>query len=74
MTRLINADALLKAICSYPYGYRGMIKSEIENQPTVDAVPIKWLTAQAENPSNSDELRNAIDYIVYTLWAEREEE
>lgn len=39
-----------------------------------DAIPISWLTAQAENPSNSDELRNAIDHIVYKLWAEREEE
>lgn len=39
-----------------------------------DAIPISWLTAQAENPSNSDELRNAIDDIVYRLWAERKEE
>lgn len=41
--RPIDADALLKAICSYPYGYRGMIKSEIENQPTVDAIPIEYI-------------------------------
>lgn len=39
-----------------------------------DAIPISWLTAQAENPSNSDELRNAIDDIVYRLWTERKEE
>jgi len=46
MTRYIDADALLKAIIGYPYGYRGMIESEIENQPTVDAEPIrhgKWI-------------------------------
>lgn len=45
MTRLIDADALLQAIINYPYGYRGMIESEIENQPTVDAEPVrhgKW--------------------------------
>lgn len=45
----------------------------LKEAPTIDAIPIKWLTAQAENPSNSDRLRNAIDYIVYTLWAERSE-
>jgi len=46
MARLIDADALLKAIANYPYGYRRMIESEIENQPTVDAVPVrhgKWI-------------------------------
>ena len=46
MTRYIDADALLKAIANYPYGYRGMIESVIENQPTVDAEPIrhgKWM-------------------------------
>ena len=39
-----------------------------------DAIPVSWLTAQAENPSNSDEVRNAIDHIVYRLWKERKEE
>lgn len=43
MTRLIDADALLKAIIEYPYGYRGMIESEIADQQTVDAIPIEWL-------------------------------
>ena len=37
--RLIDADALLKDINDYPYGYRGMIKDTIAIQPTVD--PIK---------------------------------
>ena len=39
-----------------------------------ETIPIKWLIAQAENPSNSDEIRNAIDHIVYKLWPEREKE
>lgn len=38
--RPIDADALLKAFADFPYGYRGMIKLEIENTPTIDAVPI----------------------------------
>lgn len=49
MARLINADALLKAIINYPYGYRGMIESEIENQPTMDAEPVrhgKWINRE----------------------------
>ena len=36
MTRLIDADALLNDIKDFPYGYRGMIKSVIENQPTIE--------------------------------------
>lgn len=44
--RLIDADALLQAIIEYPYGYRGMIEVEIENQPTVDAIPIEYIKNQ----------------------------
>lgn len=40
MARLIDADALLKDIDDYPYGYRGMIKDTIAMQPTVDAVEV----------------------------------
>ena len=64
-------------LTDWEYGYTCGIEraeSEIECALTVDAIPISWLTAQAENPSNSDELRNAIDHIVYKLWAERKEE
>ena len=37
--RLIDADALLNAVKDFPYGYRGMIKSVIENQPTIEERP-----------------------------------
>lgn len=50
------------------------VREKVRALPTVDAIPVSWLTAQAENPSNSDSLRNAIDHIVYTMWAERKEE
>lgn len=33
--RLIDADKLLEAIKYLPYGYRGIIKDVIYNQPTV---------------------------------------
>ena len=74
MTRLINADAIPYVtdetyLHEFDYAYR----YAIDALPTVEAIPIEWLTAQADNPSNSDKLRNAIDYIVYTLWAERKD-
>ncbi len=75
--RLIDADALIEHLKNDPlfdlveqYGLTRMIETEI----TIEAIPIAWLTAQAENPSNSDEVRNAIDHIVYRLWAEKKEE
>ena len=82
MTRLIDADklkfvpALIEPVLvgDESHWETIILKDRIDNAPTVDAIPIKWLTAQADNPSNSDKLRNAIDYIVYTLWAERKEE
>jgi hypothetical protein len=74
VTRLIDADAIPYVtdetyFHEFDYAYR----YAIDALPTVEAIPIEWLTAQADNPSNSDKLRNAIDYIVYTLWAERRE-
>ena len=33
--RLIDADRLLRDIADFPYGYRGMIKAVIANQPTI---------------------------------------
>ena len=46
--RLIDADALLNDIKDFPYGYRGMIKSVIENQPTIEErKQSKWLKPYA---------------------------
>lgn len=41
--RLIDADALLKDINDYPYGYRGMIKDTIARQPTVVPKHGHWI-------------------------------
>lgn len=38
--RLIDADALLKDINDYPYGYRGMIKDTMAIQQTVDTIEV----------------------------------
>lgn len=74
--RLIDADALIDKYQREDSVdvFRYEVIKDLDNAPTVDVIPIKWLTAQADNPSNSDMLRNAIDYIVYTLWAERKED
>lgn len=74
--RLIDADELDIYDVSPAYGMcvMGVTQEDIDDAPTVDAIPVSWLTAQAENPSNSDSLRNAIDHIVYSMWAERKEE
>lgn len=72
MDDYINRDALLKELMLDPIG-RMLIKRYnldgfIKAQPTVEAIPIKWMIEQAENPSNSDAIRNALDHIVYALW------
>ena len=38
--RLIDADAVLKAVNDFPFGYRGMIRNVVYNTPTIDAVEI----------------------------------
>lgn len=43
--RLVDADALLKDINDYPYGYRGMIKDTIAKQPTVEPKQGRWINA-----------------------------
>lgn len=78
--RLIDADTVKAvfeekssvAVCGVEL-CKAIIR-RIDEAPTVDAIPIKWMIEQVENPSNSDAIRNALDYIVYTLWEERKEE
>lgn len=73
--KLIDADEIAWVDSYYSDGDKKPYKIAYSDElpPTVDAIPIKWLLEQAENPSNTDAIRNAIDYIVYTLWAERKE-
>ncbi|MBQ1296901.1 MAG: hypothetical protein IIY21_22845 [Clostridiales bacterium] len=41
--RQIDADALLKDINDYPYGYRGMVKDTIAKQPTIEPKNGRWI-------------------------------
>ena len=38
--RLIDADAVLKAVNDFPFGYRGMIRNVVYNAPTIDAIAV----------------------------------
>ena len=47
--RLIDADALIKAIADFPYGYRGMIKNVIAEQPTIHSEQ-RWIPVSERLP------------------------
>ena len=57
MTRLIDANDLIKAILDFPNcenGYsdaydKEFIVCEIEEQPTVDAIPVEWIEEYMNN-------------------------
>lgn len=85
MTRLIDADSI-------PWDVEGVgeipviTKEEIDEMPTVDAVPLKWiirriegLNIQAENSTDGNKWAEfvreafALEKIV-KFWAERKEE
>ena len=54
MTRYIDADALEKAIADLPYGYRGMVRGIIAEQPTADVRENrkgKWIYCDDESIS-----------------------
>lgn len=64
-------------LTDWEYGYTCGIEraeSEIESAPTVDAIPIKWLYEQSDNPDRSDRFRNACDLVAMTWLEERKEE
>ena len=53
MSRLIDADELINAIADFPYGYRGMIKNVIAEQPTVEERKGKWIPCSERLPKES---------------------
>ena len=71
MTRLIDADALLK----YKSDHETISTHLIYNAPTVDAVPISFveeMKAWAEE-NGFDMYVNDLNYLL-SVWAERKEE
>lgn len=81
MTRLINADKVLKkaetmyvAIDSSLNSVLAVNAYDIKHAPTVEAIPIKWLYEQSDNPDRSDAFRNACDLVAMAWRAEREED
>lgn len=65
--RLIDADKLLKDLDSSPF-VKYAVDSLIEEQPTVNAIPVEWLKKYAE------EHRSSLEEFRYMFmdWRERE--
>jgi len=82
--RLINADEIVYeetlrcaghiGNCSTYYHDRHVWDGDIDKMPTVEAIPIKWLYEQSDNPDRSDRFRNACDLVAMIWLEEREEE
>lgn len=87
MTRYIDADELLKEMDLYIERLQRMYKRRLrkgevgvfldlkaiaEGQETVEAVPIKWLYEQSDNPDRSNIFRNACDSVAMAWMAEAE--
>ncbi len=80
--RLIDADALVEELHKH-FGIRfdenewwnsSHVLTAIACTSTVDAIPIKWLYKQSDNPDRSDAFRNACDSVAMAWMAERKEE
>ena len=72
--RLIDADKLKDWLYNMPYyndsiNDRTYIRDHIDQMPTVQAIPLKWLKEQIELASSNgeDDYANAIDWTV-TKW------
>ena len=69
--RLIDADAipfLNDPLHPHIEGFQSVIKMAIDNMPTIDAIPAKWIFQEVENPARSDAYRNALDEMYYQHW------
>ena len=66
MSRLIDADELINAIADFPYGYRGMIKNVIAEQPTVEERKGKWIPCSERLPEKVFS-EHANDFIYPTV-------
>lgn len=83
MTRLTDADRLFGELCDHIEEDEDTERAWVDieaivqvfnHAPTVDAVPIKWLYEQSDNPDRSDRFRNACDLVAMTWLEERKEE
>ena len=69
MPRLIDADALsTKVIFVCEDGYDGadmVLKKDIDNAPTIEAEPVKWIPVTERLPDSKE------DVLVVAYWHER---
>lgn len=73
--RLIDADALkIRDISpSYWHVVDGVTEYDIEDAPTVDAIPVEWLLNEWE-PKEWEDVGYQVMRRIIADWAERKEE
>lgn len=67
MARLIDADAL-KQECMYIDGIPAVTERDIDNAPTIDAIPTDWLRGKMKE-YESREFDEPGMYFRFVLWA-----
>ena len=72
--RLIDADALEQKRI-YIDDYPAVLELDIDNAPTIDAIPVEWLEWRVVNAKYNGikEAADAFDFVL-KCWKEQEEE
>lgn len=83
--RLIDADALLEYLDkrrtyevmdgrnkAYGKGVRDAMK-DIESAPTIDAIPMEWITEKIQDVLNKDKALSAAAWLVMHAWRNEQE-
>ena len=72
MARLIDADALEQK-CMYIDDFPAVLELDIDNAPTIDAIPVEWLDWRIMNAKYNG-IKEAADAFEFILkcWKEQE--
>lgn len=76
--RLIDADALIEAInempvlCRDPGWVKAAVLLTIDKMPTIDAIPVEWLTQRLNETASGEGMNVEINHAIITVLAERE--
>ena len=72
MPRLIDADAL-KQECMYIDDIPAVTERDIDNAPTIDAIPMGWLIDRANDPERAPLYRRYAQMLIEEWRKEQEE-
>lgn len=73
--RLINADALIDTLYDHEFASyidKGEISTVINDEPTVEAIPVDWIEKWLERYSYRNYRREIIEFMV-TEWKHEQE-